>query len=130
MEFNGGKSGVHHIALHTDNITQSVTKMKSQGVEFITVPSLYYEELFAKEGYFMKEEQQTLQQLGILMDITHKANKSTPNFLFQTFTVPIQDRPTFFFEIISRKGSNGFGDRTIKALFEAIERLQEKRSVA
>jgi len=132
IEFNGGKSGVHHIALHTNDIVTSVKLMKDRGVDFITVPSLYYDDLFAKEGSFMKESQEKLQELGILMDISFKKASpvKSPNFLFQTFTVPLQDRPTFFFEIISRKGSSGFGDRTIKALFEAIERLQDKRTVS
>eukprot|EP01114_Cavostelium_apophysatum_P004323 TRINITY_DN1452_c0_g1_i1.p1 TRINITY_DN1452_c0_g1~~TRINITY_DN1452_c0_g1_i1.p1 ORF type:complete len:410 (+),score=89.01 TRINITY_DN1452_c0_g1_i1:160-1389(+) len=131
VEYNGGRDGVHHIALHTDDIIETVDALKNRGVEFITVPASYYEDLFAREGYHVQGDPQKLQELGILMDISHKKasqGSSTPNFMLQTFTVPLQDRPTFFFEIILRKGSRGFGDRTIKALFEAIERLQAKRT--
>ena len=48
-------------------------------------------------------------------------------YLLQLFTKPLQDRPTLFFEIISRHGSQSFGKGNFKALFEAIEREQERR---
>jgi len=144
IEFNGNRAGVQHIALHTENIIETVQHLKNGGVEFITVPLSYYEELFANESNrnlfieakdhnkltLFNDNPRKLQELGILMDISYKKDsQSNPNFILQTFAVPLQDRPTYFFELISRKGSRGFGERTIKALFEAIERLQQQRSI-
>jgi 4-hydroxyphenylpyruvate dioxygenase len=127
IDFNGGP-GVQHMALHTDNIVPTVANTKRNGVEVISIPSTYYDNIFgnetsrkALEEHRLKRED--LQELGILVDVT-KEN----NLLLQTFTSPLQDRPTFFLEVISRKGSDGFGKRTIKALFEAVERLQEQSS--
>ncbi len=74
----------------------------------------------------MKEKRERMEELGILMDVSYlpKDPEEAPHFMLQTFTHPIQDKPTLFMEVISRKGSTGFGQRTIKALFEAVEKLQ------
>lgn len=129
IEFNGG-SGIQHIALHTKDMITTVDTLRSKGVEFIEVPGSYYDALFENEASFMKDSYNTLKDLGILLDISFKAQTNKqPTFLMQTFTLPLQDRPTFFLEIISRRGSTGFGKRTIKALFEAIEQLQERRKL-
>jgi 4-hydroxyphenylpyruvate dioxygenase len=110
----------------------TVDTLRNKGVEFIDVPATYYDALFENEASFMKDSYKTLKDLGILLDVSYK-NQATgnkqPALLMQTFTLPMQDRPTFFLEIISRKGSSGFGRKTIKALFEAVERLQEQRKV-
>jgi 4-hydroxyphenylpyruvate dioxygenase len=62
-----------------------------------------------------------LREQGILVD------RDDEGYLLQIFTKPVGDRPTLFFEIIERHGARGFGDGNFKALFEAIEREQERR---
>ena len=63
----------------------------------------------------------TCVELGILVD------RDEEGYLLQIFTKPVEDRPTLFFEVIERHGSRGFGEGNFKALFEAIEREQERR---
>ncbi len=130
IECNGGP-GVQHIALHTKDMITAVDTLRHRGVEFIEVPTSYYDTLFENEAAFMKDSYKTLKDLGILLDVSNKTqgNAKQSALLMQTFTLPMQDRPTFFLEIICRKGSNGFGRRTIKALFEAVERLQLQRQL-
>jgi 4-hydroxyphenylpyruvate dioxygenase len=94
--------------------------MRRRGVEFIDVPQTYYETLTNRVGE-IEEEIQDLAELGILVDRDDKG------YLLQLFTKPIQDRPTFFFEVIQRKGAEGFGKGNFKALFESIEREQAER---
>ncbi len=113
-------AGVQHVALSTDNILETVHQMRSQGVEFINVPKAYYSDLTERVGH-IEEDINALSEHGILVDRDDKG------YLLQLFTKPIQDRPTFFFEVIQRKGSEGFGKGNFKALFEAIEREQEER---
>lgn len=113
-------SGVQHIALATNNIIETVTKLKSRGVEFLTVPATYYETVLDRVGE-IDEDLAPLQKLGILID------RDDEGYLLQIFTKPVLDRPTMFFEIIQRKGAKSFGKGNFKALFEAIEREQELR---
>lgn len=113
-------AGVQHVALSTNNIIETVRQMKNKGVEFINVPNTYYEDLNQRIGD-INEPIEDLQELGILADSDNKG------YLLQLFTKPIQDRPTFFFEVIERHGSNGFGKGNFKALFESIEREQAER---
>jgi len=113
-------AGVQHIALSTNNIIQTVTEMRDRGVEFIQVPKTYYTNIKDRVGE-IKEDIDILAELGILMDSDDKG------YLLQLFTKPVQDRPTFFFEVIQRRGSNGFGKGNFQALFESIEREQEER---
>ena len=113
-------AGVQHIALSTNNIIQTVTEMRDRGVEFIQVPKTYYTNIKERVGE-IKEDMDMLAELGILIDRDDKG------YLLQLFTKPIQDRPTFFFEVIQRRGSNGFGKGNFQALFESIEREQEER---
>ena len=54
-------------------------------------------------------------------------DRDDQGYLLQLFTKPVEDRPTLFFEIIQRKGARGFGKGNFKALFESIEREQERR---
>ena len=113
-------SGVQHIAVSTNNIIDTVTKLKNRGVEFLTVPATYYETVLDRVGE-IDEDLAPLQELGILIDCDDEG------YLLQIFTKPVLDRPTMFFEIIQRKGAKSFGKGNFKALFEAIEREQEMR---
>ncbi len=119
LDFYGGP-GVQHMALATDDILTTVTKMKEQGVSFLTVPHTYYAELQTRVGK-VDEPVEELEKLGILVD------RDDEGYMLQIFTRPVEDRPTVFYEIIQRKGSRSFGKGNFKALFEAIEREQELR---
>ncbi|NLR58520.1 4-hydroxyphenylpyruvate dioxygenase [Chitinophaga polysaccharea] len=119
LDFYGGP-GVQHVAIATNDIVKTVTELQSRGVEFLTVPSSYYETLLDRVGK-IDEEVSPLQKLGILVD------RDDEGYLLQIFTKPIQDRPTVFFEIIQRKGAQSFGKGNFKALFESIEREQALR---
>ncbi|PTX64884.1 4-hydroxyphenylpyruvate dioxygenase [Melghirimyces profundicolus] len=112
--------GVQHVALFTQDIIQTVKVLKEKGVEFLSTPDSYYEELPSRVGE-MDEAVADLRKYGILVD------RDDEGYLLQIFTRPIVDRPTLFFEIIQRKGARGFGEGNFKALFEAIEREQERR---
>ena len=112
--------GVQHIAMATDNIIETVGKLTAQGVEFLRVPSTYYEELQARVGK-IDEPLDELEKLGILVD------RDDEGYMLQIFTRPIEDRPTVFCEVIQRKGSRSFGKGNFKALFESIEREQALR---
>jgi 4-hydroxyphenylpyruvate dioxygenase len=111
---------VQHVALLCGDVISTVTKLKSNGVEFLTVPDSYYAELPARVGA-IDEPMAELQKLGILVD------RDEEGYLLQIFTKPVQDRPTVFFEILQRKGARGFGKGNFKALFESIEREQARR---
>lgn len=112
--------GVQHIAVATDDIIFTVSELRRRGVEFLTVPATYYEDLLKRVGK-IDEEVSVLQDLGILVD------RDDEGYLLQIFTKPVQDRPTVFYEIIQRKGATSFGKGNFKALFESIEREQERR---
>jgi 4-hydroxyphenylpyruvate dioxygenase len=112
--------GVQHIAMSTDDIIDTVTRLRDQGVEFLRVPSTYYAELEGRVGK-VDEPIDKLAELGILVD------RDDEGYMLQIFTKPVEDRPTLFYEIIQRKGSRGFGKGNFKALFEAIEREQAAR---
>jgi 4-hydroxyphenylpyruvate dioxygenase len=119
LEFFGGP-GVQHIALATDDIVASVRAMTAAGVDFLSTPDSYYDELGSWVGD-TRVPTGELRELGILAD------RDEDGYLLQIFTQPVQDRPTVFFELIERHGSQGFGKGNFKALFEAIEREQERR---
>jgi len=112
--------GVQHIAMATDNIIDTVSRLRRQGIEFLRVPEAYYEDLTARTGP-IDEPIGRLQELGILVD------RDDEGYMLQIFTKPIEDRPTLFYEIIQRKGSRSFGKGNFKALFEALEREQARR---
>jgi 4-hydroxyphenylpyruvate dioxygenase len=114
--------GVQHIALLTPDIIQTVGAMRDRDVEFLEVPETYYELMPSRVGE-IKEKLEDLKDLRILVD------RDRPDgYLLQLFSKPIFDRPTLFYEVIQRRGnSDGFGEGNFKALFEAIEREQEKR---
>jgi 4-hydroxyphenylpyruvate dioxygenase len=119
LEFYNGE-GVQHIAMATNNIIETVTDLQKRGIEFLHIPSAYYETLLDRVGH-IDEELNALKRLGILVD------RDDEGYLLQIFTKPVEDRPTLFFEIIQRKGAKSFGKGNFKALFEAIEREQEAR---
>ena len=115
-----GDEGVQHIAIATNDIADTVSKLENRGVEFLKVPSIYYDDLEARVGK-IEEDIEPLKNLGILVD------RDEEGYLLQIFTKPVEDRPTLFYEIIQRMGAKGFGAGNFKALFESIEREQAKR---
>lgn len=119
LEFYNG-AGVQHLALLTSDIVKTIEVLRANGVEFLDTPDTYYDELTARVGK-IDEEIDKLKELKILVD------RDEEGYLLQIFTKPIVDRPTLFIEIIQRKGSRGFGEGNFKALFESIEREQERR---
>jgi 4-hydroxyphenylpyruvate dioxygenase len=119
IQFYEGQ-GVQHIAVATDDIIDTVKKLMARGVEFLQVPQSYYAEARTRIGK-IDEKIEDLAKLGILVD------RDDEGYLLQLFSKPVEDRPTMFFEIIQRKGANSFGKGNFKALFEAIEREQERR---
>ena len=119
LEFYNGE-GVQHVALATNDIVTTVKDLMSRGVEFLQVPTTYYDDLLNRVGK-IDEDIEPLKELGILVD------RDNEGYLLQLFSKPVQDRPTLFFEIIQRKGAKSFGKGNFKALFEAIEREQEAR---
>ena len=113
-------AGIQHIAMSTRDIIETVTKLRAKGVDFLPTPKSYYDGLTARIGE-IEEDVKTLAELGILVD------KDENGYMLQIFTQPIQDRPTLFYEVIQRKGSQSFGKGNFKALFESIEREQAQR---
>src|SRR5579884_256117 len=112
--------GVQHVALATTDIVRTVDELGRRGVDFLQIPESYYEEVPDRIGR-IEEDLADLRRLGILVD------RDDEGYLLQIFTKPIGDRPTVFFEVIERHGARGFGDGNFKALFEALEREQERR---
>ena len=124
IDFYNGP-GVQHIAVATDDIITTVSKMRARGIEFLsTPPEEYYKAVPGRlqaHNHELGEDIEKLKALGIMIDADEEG------YLLQIFTKPIEDRPTLFFEIIQRMGARGFGAGNFKALFESIEREQEKR---
>jgi 4-hydroxyphenylpyruvate dioxygenase len=116
--YNG--AGAQHIAMATRDVVRCVSELRERGVEFLTIPGEYYDEVPGRIGE-IDEDLEDLRRLGILVD------RDDEGYLLQIFTKPIGDRPTVFFEIIERHGARGFGEGNFKALFQAIEREQERR---
>jgi 4-hydroxyphenylpyruvate dioxygenase len=119
LEYYGGP-GAQHIAMATTDIVGTVKELRERGVRFLTTPESYYEELPGRIGE-IDEDLADLAELGILAD------RDDEGYLLQIFTQTIGDRPTVFLEVIERHGARGFGEGNFKALFEAIEREQERR---
>jgi 4-hydroxyphenylpyruvate dioxygenase len=112
--------GAQHVALLTTDIVTTVSRLVTNGVEFLEVPDAYYETIWDRVGD-VAEDREMIRKLGILVDRDDKG------YLLQLFTKPVEDRPTLFFEIIQRAGAQGFGKGNFKALFESIEREQARR---
>ncbi len=115
-----GSPGVQHLALITNDIVSTVRQLRANGVEFLSTPASYYEDLLDRVGA-IQEDIAVLKENGILVDVDDKG------YMLQIFTKPLEDRPTVFFEIIQRRGSESFGKGNFKALFESIEREQDRR---
>jgi 4-hydroxyphenylpyruvate dioxygenase len=120
LEFYGGP-GAQHIALATGDIVASVDAMRAAGVEFLETPDAYYDDTLRERIGDVRVPIEELRARRILVD------RDEDGYLLQIFTKPVQDRPTVFYELIERHGSMGFGKGNFKALFEAIEREQERR---
>jgi 4-hydroxyphenylpyruvate dioxygenase len=129
LEWHAMTPGVQHLALRTDDELHSVAELRRRGVDFLALPDTYYEIVWDRVNRVLrehghepvKEDHQRVRDLGILVDADDEG------YLLQLFTKPLQDRPTLFFEIICRRGSQSFGKGNFKALFEALEIEQEKR---
>ena len=119
LDYFGGP-GVQHIAFATDDIVETISRMRARGMTLLSVPAAYYDDLPARVPA-IGPYTGVLARLGILAD------RDEDGYLLQIFTEPVQDRPTVFFEVIERRGSNGFGQGNFKSLFEAIEREQARR---
>ena len=112
--------GVQHIAVSTTNIVHAVTELTARGVEFLPIPESYYADVPERIGE-ITEDVADLQRLGILVD------RDEEGYLLQIFGKAVGDRPTVFFELIERHGARGFGEGNFRALFEALEREQDRR---
>ena len=129
LEWHNMTPGIQHLAMRTDDELSSVAALRKRGVDFLSLPDTYYEQVWdrvnktlTKNGHEMvKEDHTKIKDLGILVDADDEG------YLLQLFTKPLQDRPTLFFEIISRHGSQSFGKGNFKALFEALELEQDRR---
>ncbi len=113
-------AGAQHVAMATDDIADTIAKLRSRGVEFLRVPDTYYDTVMDRVKQ-IDEDLEDMKKLNILID------RDEEGYLLQLFTKPVEDRPTVFFEIIQRKGAKSFGKGNFKALFEAIELEQESR---
>lgn len=123
VDYHGG-AGIQHIAINTPDILTAVKSLRKRGVRFLKVPDAYYDDLRVRLSYVnfkIEEDLKKIQELNILVDF------DDCGYLLQIFTEPQEDRPTLFFEIIQRNGNSGFGVGNFKALFESIEKEQEKR---
>lgn len=123
VDYYGG-SGVQHIAFRTENILEDIRRLRERGVQFLRVPDTYYDNLKKKLPDMkvpVKEDIDLIQKNQILLDYDDKG------YLLQIFTKPVEDRPTFFLEIIQRHNHQGFGAGNFKALFKAVEMEQELR---
>ncbi len=129
LDWHCNTPGVQHLALRTDDELHSIAALRSRGVDFLTLPDTYYEHVWERVNGTLKqhgkdvvkEDHKKIHDLGILVDADDEG------YLLQLFTKPLQDRPTLFFEIICRRGSQSFGKGNFKALFEALELEQERR---
>jgi 4-hydroxyphenylpyruvate dioxygenase len=119
LEFYEGP-GAQHLAVATRDIVGTVAELRRRGVEFLDIPDAYYDEVPARVPE-VAGQLADLRAQGILVD------RDDDGYLLQIFTKPVGDRPTVFFEVIERHGARGFGDGNFKALFEALEREQDRR---
>ncbi len=124
LDWHDDTPGVQHLAFRTDDELDSVAELRRRGVDFLRIPDAYYKDVWdrvEKMGWAIKEDHERIRQLGILVDADDEG------YLLQLFTKPLQDRPTLFFEIICRRGSQSFGKGNFKALFESLEKEQARR---
>lgn len=120
LDWHNQTAGIQHLALLTKDEINTVGQLRQRGVDFLDIPDSYYEIVWDRVGG-IKEDIEKIQDLRVLVDRDDKG------YLLQIFTKPLQDRPTLFFEIICRRGSESFGKGNFKALFESLELEQAKR---
>ncbi|MDJ0835759.1 MAG: 4-hydroxyphenylpyruvate dioxygenase [Acidobacteriota bacterium] len=114
-------SGIQHMAFSTADIFTTLKAMRRSGVEFVQYPPSYFE-MLEEESDIPADLFEKIREHNVLCDAQNGS------YLFQTFTKPFGDRPTFFFEIIQRTGDYvGFALDNIGQLFRAVEREQSKR---
>jgi 4-hydroxyphenylpyruvate dioxygenase len=129
LEWHDMTPGCQHLAFRTDDELASVAELRRRGVDFLTLPDTYYEKVWDRVNKMLtdnghdpvREDHDRIRKLGILVDADDEG------YLLQLFTKPVEDRPTLFYEIISRHGSQSFGKGNFKALFEALEIEQDRR---
>lgn len=129
LDWHSNTPGIQHLALRTDDELHSVAELRRRGVDFLSIPDAYYESVWERVDSMLrahghspvKEDHDRIRRLGILVDADDEG------YLLQLFTKPLQDRPTLFFEIICRRGSQSFGKGNFKALFESLEIEQARR---
>ncbi len=120
LDWHDNTPGIQHLALLTSDAVDSVGQLRKRGVDFLTIPDSYYDEVWDRVGE-IREDPGAVEELRLLAD------RDDQGYLLQVFTKPLQDRPTLFFEIICRRGSQSFGKGNFKALFESLEIEQERR---
>lgn len=120
LDWHENTPGIQHLALLTGDEINTVGQLSRRGVDFLRIPKEYYEAVWDRVGE-IRENKESVQDLRILVDRDDKG------YLLQIFTKPLQDRPTLFFEIICRRGSESFGKGNFKALFESLELEQDRR---
>ncbi len=120
LDWHNDTPGIQHLALLTKDELHTVSRLRQRGVDFLRIPDTYYETVWDRVGE-VKEDNEVIRDLKILVDRDDKG------YLLQIFTKPLQDRPTLFFEIICRRGSESFGKGNFKALFESLEIEQARR---
>ena len=120
LEWHDNTPGIQHLALLTSDAIDSVQQLRQRGVDFLTIPDSYYQQVWDRVGA-IKEDPNKVKDLQLLAD------RDEQGYLLQIFTKPLQDRPTLFFEIICRRGSQSFGKGNFKVLFESLEIEQERR---
>lgn len=120
LDWHNNTPGIQHLALLTKDEIHSVGRLRERGVDFLEIPETYYDIVWDRVGE-INEDTEIVKDLRVLVDRDDKG------YLLQIFTKPLQDRPTLFFEIICRRGSESFGKGNFKALFESLELEQERR---
>jgi 4-hydroxyphenylpyruvate dioxygenase len=124
LDWHDDTPGIQHLAFRTNDELESVAELRRRGVDFLYVPETYYDDVWDRVkalGWDVKEDHDRIRELGVLVDADDEG------YLLQLFTRPVQDRPTLFYEIICRRGSQSFGKGNFKALFESLEREQRRR---
>jgi 4-hydroxyphenylpyruvate dioxygenase len=119
LRYNAGV-GVQHVALSCTDIVASTRALQENSLQFLQVPPGYFDGVPGRVGEFAGDLA-AMRELGIMVD------RDSEGVLMQTFTKPLQPRPTLFLELIQRDGARGFGSGNIRALFEAVERQQALR---
>ena len=120
LDWHNNTAGIQHLALLTKDEINTVGNLRRRGVDFLDIPETYYDIVWDRVGE-IKEDIERVKDLRVLVDRDDKG------YLLQIFTKPLQDRPTLFFEIICRRGSESFGKGNFKALFESLELEQRRR---